>query len=90
MQWDIVKASQQSSHKISDYRSNLYASSQEVLMIKDEKADQKLLSILPDMSENTNNLQKAYRTVAVLKIFYIALKHNHNELHYRSVRKQSL
>ena len=59
-------------------------------MIKDEKADQKLLFILSDMSESTNNSWKVYRAVAVLEIFYITLKHNHNELHYESVKKQSL
>ena len=59
-------------------------------MIRDEKADQKLLSILPDISESTDDLQKVCETIAVLEIFYTALKHNHNELHYESARKQSL
>ena len=59
-------------------------------MIKDKKADQKLLFILSDMFKNTDNSQKACETVAVFEIFYITLRHNHNEFHYRFVRKQSL
>ena len=59
-------------------------------MIKNEKADQKLLFILSNMSESTNNSQKVCRAVAALKILYTALRHNYNELHYRFVRKQSL
>ena len=85
-----MKASQQFSHRTSGHRLNLYASSQKILMIKDEKADQKLLFILSDMSESTDDLWKVCETVAVLEIFYITLKHNHNEFHYRFVRKQSL
>ena len=73
-----------------DHKLNLYASLQEILIIKDKKADQKLLFILSNMSESTNNSQKVCRAVAAFEIFYITLKYNHNELHYRSVRKQSL
>ena len=50
-----MKASQQFSYKTSDHRLNLCASLQEVLMIKDEKADQRLLSILSNMSESTDD-----------------------------------
>ena len=85
-----MKASQQFFHKTFNHRSDLYASLQEVLMIRDEKADQRLLSILPDMLESTDNSQKVCETVAVLEIFYTVLKYNFNELHYRSVREQSL
>ena len=42
------------------------------------------------MSESMSDLWKAHKTVAVLKILYTVLKHNYNELHYRSVRKQNL
>ena len=42
------------------------------------------------MFENINDLWKVCKTVTVFKILYITLRHNHNELHYRSVRKQSL
>ena len=59
-------------------------------MIKDEKTDQRLLFILSNMFENTDNSWKVHRTVTALEILYIALKHNHNELHYEFVRKQSL
>ena len=59
-------------------------------MIKDKKADQKLLFILLDMSESTDNSQKVCRVVAAFEIFYTALKHNHNEFHYEFVREQSL
>ena len=59
-------------------------------MIKDEKADQKLLFILSNMFKSTDNLQKVYKTVAALEIFYMTLRHNHNELHYRFVREQNL
>ena len=85
-----MKASQQSSCRTFNYRLNLCASSQEILMIKDEKVNWRLLSILSNMSKNTNDLWKAYRAVAVFEIFYTALRHNYNELHYKSIRKQSL
>ena len=59
-------------------------------MIKDEKADWRLLSILLNMSESISDSWKVCETVAVLEIFYITLRHNYNKLHYRSVKKQSL
>ena len=59
-------------------------------MIRDEKVDWRLLFILSDMSESTDDSQKVCEAVAVLEIFYMTLKHNHNEFHYEFVREQSL
>ena len=59
-------------------------------MIKDEKTDKILLLILLCIFENINNLWKVCRAVTVFKILYTALKHNHNKLHYKFIRKQSL
>ena len=42
------------------------------------------------MSESTDNSQKVCRAVAALEILYMTLKHNHNEFHYKFIRKQSL